>query len=209
MLRFILLVFLVLTLADVSMAKTQKSFVPHAFSAEFVQEAKSAISDKVSKSNLDVKYQYPNNFYLKDNGNDPTIYVCNQKNVWIYKPPFIEGVNGELTIGSKSDQCYSKIFDSLKYGLNSNKTYKVKKISATNFELSFLKGAKAELGLEKLVLVLKNAKTSFDNINKLELYYEGEKGPVTLSLVSISKVKAFPKETFIFKVPKNTNVTRM
>ena len=200
---------LFLILVCISNAMAAKSFLPKAFKADFMQKRKSIVSGIVKKSKITIKYQYPGNFYLSEGNASSTIYVCNKKKVWVYNPPFVKDEPGHLTIGSGNKHCYSKIFDSLQHGLVDNKTYKVKKITNTNYELTFLKEARAQLGVSSLNVHFKSKKTLFKDIKKLVIHYIKDENILTLESSSLESLTRFPPGTFSFKPPKNTDVTKM
>lgn len=185
------------------------AFLPSAFSGKFLQEKRNIKGSYVNKSNLIIKYQYPSNFYLRQLGEDGSTYVCNRSKVWIYNPPFIEGEPGELSEGPSSKYCYSKIFDSLKYGLKSNRIYKAKKINSQSYRLVFSASAKEKLEIKSIVLKFKSKKLRFKNLDNLVIHYVGDNNPLTLTPQSLKTLKKLSKETFIFKAPKNTKRTKI
>ncbi|MFT6631491.1 MAG: outer membrane lipoprotein-sorting protein [Bacteriovoracaceae bacterium] len=206
MFRAIIAFFFVLLLIDTASAASK--FLPRAFKASFVQEKKSPISNKVKTNDILIKYQYSSNFYLKELSADTT-YICNKTKVWLYSPPLFDGEKGLLKIGASNKYCYSKIFDSLKKGLTDNSLYKVKKGSNNSYTISFEPKAKAQLGISKMNMVFLKTDYTFQNISSLELFYTGEKFPVILKRKSFDVVKNFPKSTFTFKAPKNTEIQSM
>jgi outer membrane lipoprotein-sorting protein len=206
MFRAIVAFFFILLLVDT--ASSASRFLPKAFEANFDQEKKSPISKRITRSSIKIKYQYPSNFFLKELSENTT-YICNKKNVWFYSPPFSPGEKGLLKVGASNKYCYSKIFDSLKKGLKDNTLYKVKKGSKNSYSILFEPRAKAQLGISKMNLVFQKSDYVFKNIAKLDLYYTGEKNPVTLKRKSLKVVKGFSKSTFNFKTPKNTETQSM
>lgn len=208
MVRILLTLFFVLALLDTAFA----GFLPKAFEAEFTQETKSKISKRVRKSKLKIKYQFSSNINFKDLATD-TLYICNKKDVWIYTPPLVDfpGEKGQVRIGSSSKYCYSKIFDSLSKGLTNNNLYTVKKNNTKKYTLTFSKKAKAQLGFEKLEILFKKQakKISFLDVDRMNIHYTDQKHPTILVNDKIKKKKNFPKGTFIFQVPKNTDIQKM
>jgi len=204
MLRFVLALFLGLMLIDAALA----DFLPVAFDASFVQEKHSSVSKNVDTTNLDIKYEFPGNFYLKE-ANNNTVYVCNADKVWYYTPPFIEGEPGLLKTGESSKYCYSEIFDTLKHGLKSNKKYTVSKMVDGGYEIDFTPKSRNKLGLSKLEISFKGKKELFMHIKELSLYYIGDKHPTKLKFKNFKVVKKFASEVFLFTPPENTEIQRM
>jgi outer membrane lipoprotein-sorting protein len=206
MMRLLVSIFLLLLLVETSLAG---KFLPNAFEGEFRQEKKNIITKKVMSSLLEIKYSFPNNIYFKTFGDSEIHYICNSSRVWIYTPPFIPGENGDVKVGNSNKFCYSKIFDALSNGFKNNSLYQVKKISAKEYDFIFKAKAKAQLELSKLSLEFKTEKTNFSDISKIILYKVGDKHPVSLITKSLKIKNSLPAELFIFKVPKNTEVTKM
>ncbi len=121
----------------------------------------------------------------------------------------MEGEKGLLKKGSSSKYCYSKIFDSLNKGLVDNKLYKVKKAKNDLFNIFFEPKARKQLGVTKMSLKFDGKKRKFQNISILKLFYQGEKNPVLLKRKTLKVKKKFPKGTFSFKTPSNTEVQSM
>lgn len=182
--------------------------MPKAFETDFIQEKKSVVGSGVTKTKLQVKYQFPSNFYLKEITNE-TLYICNSKNVWIYNPPFMKGEKGHLRTGASSKYCFSKIFDALSKGLKDNKLYSVKKIAKLKYEVFFKAKAKEQLGLEKLELQFKSKRREFRDISQFKLHYTGEKYPLILTPKNLKLVESFPSKVFKFHAPKNTEIQKM
>lgn len=195
---------LILTQLISGFAFAKKSFIPKAFEADFLQKKQSLTSKRITEKSLNIKYQFPSDFYLKEGGASPTIYVCNKSKVYIYTPPFEDNEPGNLAIGSTSKHCYSKIFNALKYGLTPNKAYGVQSITGGHFQLNFLGLAKEQLGVDKIDLFFKTEDQSFNNIQKLVIYYKGDSNPLTLETITIKPVNGFSPAIFKFVPPKNT-----
>jgi outer membrane lipoprotein-sorting protein len=195
-----------LLLVETSLAA---KFLPNAFEGEFRQEKKNIITKKVMKSSLEIKYSFPNNIYFKTFGDSEVHYVCNSSRVWIYTPPFIPGEKGDVKVGNSNKFCYSKIFDALSHGFKNNSLYQVKKISAKEYEFIFKAKAKAQLELSKLKIEFKAEKTKFSDIAKIVLYKVGDSNPVSLIAKTIKVKNSLPADLFIFKIPNNTETTKM
>lgn len=182
-------------------------YVPRAFEGEFVQTKKSIISGSLV-SNITLKYQFRGNVYMKAAGdNDETIYVCNPKKVWIYVPPLFEGEKGEVKIGNSSQYCLSKIFDKLNQGLKSNNDYSVKKLKGNIYLLEFSKVNEKKLGYQKFELVFKDSSAKFSDLKLMRMYSRNDKNPTVLTKKLLKVSKGFPRGTFHFNPPKNTNTT--
>ena len=209
MIRGFLFFFFVLMLLDTAMA----GFLPRAFEGEFEQIKESIHSGtgkdkKMLKSSIIIKYEHPGQIYFKDL-EMKTLYICNTKNVYKYDPPMIEGEEGFLSIGDSNKFCYSKIFDSLKSGLKSNKNYTVKNIKNNNYELMFDKSAQSSLGFSKIIINFSDKSLEFKKIKSLEMHLVGQEKPVKLVAKSIKYEKGFSKDIFNFEPPAKTTIEKM
>lgn len=184
-------------------------FLPAGFEADFTQQTKTIRG--VKEDPVKVFYKYRGNIYFDVKGSAPTLYICNNKKVWIYNPPFVEDEKGELKVGDSNRYCYSKFFDSLSNGLQDNKLYKVKKTDK-KAELVFTKEAKDQLSIEKVIIEFNKAitdKTSILDVEKFSIYNVNKKDPVILSTKSIEPKNDLKDSKFEFIAPKNTNITEM
>lgn len=190
-------------------SKSWSVFLPKTFEARFDQVTKSLRREKTSP--VKVVYKFKSNIIFEVSGDTPVTYVCNKDKVWIYNPPFIEGEAGELKVGDSSKYCYSKLFDTLSKGLESNKLYKVKKTDkyAT---IIFSEDVASQLSIEKITMSLKqdiSKTTSFKDVLSMQIYKLNEKNPVTLNLKSIKSNISIDDSKFIFNIPKNTNIKKI
>lgn len=181
------------------------SFLPKSFDAKFL--------DVRGQKEIPVviKYQFPSNIYYEVKGDAPLLYVCNAKKTWKYTPPFIEGEKGELAIGDSGQFCYSKIFDSLSKGLESNELYSVEK-KGQSATFAFKEKAKKQLSLEKIEIAFNekiSEKTGLGEAKELRLFLVNKPEPVNLRLVEFEKAPKLEKDQFSFSAPKNTNVIQM
>ena len=205
MIRVLLVFILLYSLFDTAMA----AFLPKAFEATFVEEIQSAVSKKKKyQGTLEFKYQFPSQIYLK-NVNSNTLYICNTSKVWKYDPPFAEGEPGMVTTGASSKYCFSKLFDSLQKGLKDNKLYTVKKIKEKNYQITFKKKARAQLDVEKLLLVFESGESELQNVSQIDVFYVGAPKPTVLKKKSFEISKGFDKSLFVFDPPPNTETQKM
>ena len=188
------------------LAMAAESFLPKSFDADFVD-----VRGKNTKIPVNIKYQFPSNIFYEVKGDAPLLYVCNEKKTWKYTPPFMEGEKGELAVGDSSQFCYSKIFDSLAKGLESNNLYAVEKKGKVAI-LSFKEKAKKQLSLEKIEITFKEAiadNTTLGEAKNLQLFLLNKPEPVKLKLKKFKEGPKFKKDQFSFAAPENTNILQM
>lgn len=202
-----ILLFLFLTIVG---AVQGKEFMPEAFKAEFNQSYMSTIKKKLITNHGILFYKYPGNIRLEITDPDEgLIYVSNAKKSWYYRPPFIPGEPGELSVSPKGNTLVAKFFDGLKNGLRSNKLYEVRDLGEQKFEVNFNKKAAKDAGVKKATLSLmkeSEKELTFSKVEKIKLVFNDGK-EVDLLFKNIVKVENLPDETFIFKAPDNTNVS--
>ncbi len=210
MFRIILTIFFVILLIDTARSSSKGTeFLPKAFEAEFTQIIKYKFGSKIKekKSDITFKYLYKGNFLMEsETSGQKQVYVCNPKEFWLYSPAIIPGEKGIAQKGSTDRHCYSKLFDSLRLGLKDNKKYTVKKKTDTEFILAFAPAEVARLNVKELTINFKDKNTKFDNITSFLIHWVDQKEPLKLEKKSLTYKDSFPKETFDFQVPKNTDV---
>lgn len=198
----------VLIISPLSFAKG--GFLPAAFKADFTQVVKSKVSNKEIKAPLKIKYAFPNKIHFEVTGKNAITYVCNSKKVWIYNPPFIEGMKGTLKVGSSGNFCYSKMFDVLSKGMKTNKLYSVKKETARHYLVSFSKKTASNIGYKSIELFFdKSKRHNLESVESLSLVPLEGSDPVKLVRNKFTKVQAFKSGTFSFKTPENTDVSAL
>ena len=211
MIRMTLTLFFVLFLIEASNAKVKKqNFLPKAFQAEFDQVTKSLLSKKEKRSKITFKYAYKGNFFMEA-AETKSVYICNPKEFWYYQPPAAHAPSekGTVSVGSTSRHCYSQFFDSLRGGLENNSKYKVEKISKTEYLLKFEPKEITRLNIKKLKLFFESERKEFKNLARLDIYWVDDDKPLKLERKTITLKDSFPKNTFRFKIPKNTAVQKL
>lgn len=197
--------FILSVLAGGIMAKTKTSFLPKTFEAQFVKEEKSVLSGKILKSQGKIIYQYPGRIRMESTGNDKTIFVSNPFETYFYTPPAFEDVPGELTINKTKNVPISKFFDSLEKGLKSNSIYTVE-VKKEHVYLGFTKVGVEEMKILSAKLFF-DGKKEFSYLKKVEITLDNQKS-MLFNFDHIKENSKFSKNTFEFKAPSNTRVTR-
>ncbi|MBI2519988.1 MAG: outer membrane lipoprotein carrier protein LolA [Bdellovibrio sp.] len=184
-------------------------FMPKAFKAEFDQSFMSVIKKKTVVNHGVLFYQYPGNIRLEITDPDEgLIYVSNPQKSWYYRPPFIPGEPGELSVSPKGNTLVAKFFDGLKNGLKANPLYDVRDLGDKKYEIIFKKNAAKDAGVKKATLALRTgAETlAFAKVDKISLVFTDNK-KVDLVFKSLTALEKHPDEVFTFVVPENTNIT--
>ena len=192
-------------LAGGIMAKTKTAFLPKTFQAQFVKEEKSELSGKVLKSQGKITYKYPGRIRMESTGNEKTVFVSNPFETFFYTPPFFEDTPGELTINKTKNVSYSAFFDSLEKGLKSNDLYKVED-QKDHVSLDF-----TEVGMKKMKITSAklyfDGKNEFSHLKKVRITLDNKK-VMEINLDHIKVNVNLAKNTFEFKAPENTRVSR-
>lgn len=179
------------------------TLIPRAFKADFIQQTEGRVSGK--QEAIELNYQFPSRIKLKT-VSDVT-YICNEKKVWIYTAPFLDGEKGQLQVGESSKYCYSKIFDALQSGTKNNKLYTIeeKKLSTI---IKFTKAASEQLQVSQAVFSYDKQK-NIKNLKEILLVYNNGAPNLTLILKKLNSVEKFPENYFVFEAPKNTETIKM
>ncbi len=192
-------------LASGLMAKTKTSFLPKTFEASFIKEEKSVLSGKTLKSQGKIIYQYPGRIRMESTGNEKTVFVSNPFDTYFYTPPVFDDVPGELTINKTKSVPISKFFDSLEKGLKTNAIYNVTD-ATDHVVLDFTKEGKEEMKILAAKLFFDGQKL-FSHLKKVEITLDNQKNLV-INLDHIKTNTEISKNTFEFKAPENTRVSR-
>ena len=192
-------------LAGGLMAKTKTSFLPKTFQAQFIKEEKSVLSGKTLKSQGNITYQYPGRIRMESTGNEKTIFVSNPFETYFYTPPVFDDVPGELTVNKAKSVPISKFFDSLEKGLKTNAIYEVKEKEGSVL-LAFTKEGLNQMKIKSANLHF-DGKKLFSHLKKVEITLDNDK-KMTINLNHIKVNTEVSKNTFEFKAPENTRISR-
>jgi outer membrane lipoprotein-sorting protein len=174
------------------------AFLPLKFTAKFTQEYKSVVTGKVKKGHGHFDYQFPGMLRFEMQKPTPLIFITRANQNWYYRPPFVEGEDGEVRKNVNGGQAISKFFDALSEGLENNKYYKVSKKNKTNIEIKFNESSAHELGIDSAVLNFKTKTHSFLQLSSINLnYVDGKKNKILFEKISL--VDEFSKLNFVFK----------
>ena len=180
------------------------NFLPRSFSASFEQVYLSSLTKKEKKSWGNLSYKFPGNIKFEVQKPKKILFISNKKKSWIYRPPFIEGEKGELTIKNTSRTGLAALLDSLQLGLTNNAYYKVNKNNKI-VSLVFNIESEKKFGIKKGRLIFKTTNYSFKNLVELKITYP-DKRKVSFKLSKLELDKNFKKNFFTFLPPKNTNI---
>lgn len=173
-------------------------FLPKSFSGDFEQIKTSIISGKQIKTTGTIDYKYPSSIRLEMLSPEKLYLVSNSKKTWYYRPSFIEGEKGELTVKDTGTTELSTFFDILKYGIKKNKFYSAR---AHNGKLTM---NLTEFGVKrtniKKATIHYVGQVKFENIKKI-IIKPTEASSFSLSFTKMKVNVPFKKEHFVFKVP--------
>ncbi|MCY4524112.1 MAG: outer membrane lipoprotein carrier protein LolA [Halobacteriovoraceae bacterium] len=178
------------------------AFIPNSFSAKFEQVYKSSLTGKDKRSSGRIDYKYPKNVKLEIKKPEQTIFVSNSQKSWYYSPPFIEGEAGSLTI-KKRQEGPARLFDILKKGLKSNKSYKVKKIK-NRFQITFSPKIVKKMDIAHAFLTFSGS-NNFIQLKTVSIEYVN-RPTVTLHFSEIKQNITFDNQYFQFFPPPNTRL---
>lgn len=187
-------------------ASAKGNFLPETFSAKFEQVYISSLTKKEKKSFGVLDYKFPGNIRFQVEKPNNIIFVSNNKTNWIYRPPFIEGEPGELTIKKSEEIGLSGLLDTLNQGLEDNPQFKIDK-KDNRVKMIFAPKTSEKIGLKEGLLIFKAGKSvGFDAVDEIEITYPDQK-KVSFKLSQINPKVNFSGDHFNFTPPKNTNIT--
>lgn len=182
-------------------------FTPAAFRVDFNQEFIS-ITGKTRSSKGSIEYLFPGHIRIKEY-KDNSELVSNGKSSWYYIPPFIKSEKGTVQINQAGAMILGNLFDSLRAGLKDTEYFLVKK-NKKEVILSFTTKGKSEWKVDQAVLVFKATKSEelfMLDLQTIKLTYIDKK-VVSLSFFNFMSDVKYPKDYFIFQIPKNTQVVK-
>lgn len=186
-----------------------KSFVPPSFSANFEESLISAATGKEKKSFGKIDYKYPSHIRFEITSPDPSTFVSNPERSWYYKPPFIAGEEGQVTIQKSSKLPLTRFLDSIKDGIAGSKLFTAK-YEGKSLILTFVKTVQKDMMLKSVTLMsTKEAKTveKMGEFERMDLVYvDGRK--VSLKFIDLKENTPFTPDHFKFTVPAKTKTTQ-
>ena len=195
-----------LIIAFIISASAKGNFLPETFSAKFEQVYISTLTKKEKKSFGELDYKFPGNIRFEVEKPNNILFVSNNKTNWIYRPPFIEGEPGELTIKKSEEIGLSGLLDTLNQGLENNPQFKIDK-KENRVKMIFNAKTSQKIGLKEGLLIFKTGNAiGFEAIEEIEVTYPDEK-KVSFRLSQINPKVNFTGDHFNFTAPKNTNIT--
>ncbi|MDA8794092.1 outer-membrane lipoprotein carrier protein LolA [Bacteriovoracaceae bacterium] len=184
-----------------------RGFLPNKFKVEIEQVFVSKVSNRKKVSPGMIYYQFPQSINFKINGNSPIQFISNAQRSWFYRPPFIEGEQGQVTIKDTPKFGLLKIFDSLTKDLSKkNPHFSIKKIKDGIVTLELKENVKKDIDIESVELKVKKGIKRLQFVEQMEsmILVKKSKNRVNIVFKKFEEVKKFKKDYFIFKVPKNT-----
>lgn len=188
-------------------ATVEASFLPESFSADYEESFLSSVNGKEKKSFGRIDYKFPRHIRFEVVSPDPTTFVANPKTSWYYRPPFIEGEEGQVTIQKSDDMVLTKFLDALKNGAKTNAAYTVK-TKANELTLVFSAPLQKDLQMSQAILVAAGDATkaaSLGDFKELVLHYKSGK-KVRMKFLSFRPGIGFPADHFNFRIPPKTKV---
>lgn len=189
------------------MSAAQAEFLPASFSADYEESFISSATGKEKKSFGRIDYKYPRHIRFEVVSPDPTTFVANPKTSWYYRPPFIEGEDGQVTTQSSDDMVLTKFLDALKNGAKTNAAYTVK-FEGPKLTLVFSAPLQKDLQMNQAVLTAPGEAAKSATLGEFkELLLEYKSGKkVRMKFLAFRPGLSFPADHFTFRVPPKTKI---
>ncbi len=202
------------------------SFLPGKFSVEIDQVYQRFGKGKEVRTPYTLEYSYPGKMkYL--NQKSKSLFICNKDTSWYYVPSFLKSRPGTVKVNSGESFRLVSLFDSLKSGLTSNETYKVKEISDTEYQLIFTEKSQKDFNVKTANLYISNRSVeamrnsraqkmpmkksekefTLKDLEKILIEYRDNK-KLTLEFKSFESGVDFDSSHFTFSIPENTKVIK-
>lgn len=184
-----------------------RGFFPTKFKVEIEQVFVSKVSGRKKVSPGTIYYRFPQSINFNISGESPIQFISNPQRSWFYRPPFIEGEQGQVTIKDTPKFGLLKIFDSLTKDLSKdNPHFTIKKIKDGIVTLALKDDVKKDIDIEAVELKVKEGIKRLQFVEQMESMVLVKKSQNRVNIVfkKFEELKKFDKDYFIFNVPKNT-----
>ena len=180
-------------------------FLAKELRVKFVKELHSILKQR-KKSQGTLTYRYPGQIRIEQHRPFKTSYISNGKRAWLYSAPFDpKKEKGEVTVLNPQTIPITKVLDSLRRGLRSNKLYQVSQ-KGSRVTLSFNQYYRKKYQLEYVALELKHPK-AIDLKSVSRLTIKGSHTTEHFELVEVDFTPTLPPGHFNFKITDKMKVT--
>lgn len=193
-----------------TLALEARTLVPRSFSTNFEESIISVATGKEKKSYGKIDYKFPGQirYQVTSPEESASTFVTNNKTSWYYRPPFVKGEEGEVTIQKATNLPLTKFLDSMQSGLDKSKQF-TPKYQGNDLVLVFSKEAQKETNLKEVILTSAKPAVSTEKLKDFQkmtlVYTDGRK--VNLKFVDFHEDPNLSAGHFEFKIPEKTRIT--
>lgn len=201
----------ILLLTFLSFSLHAKTLVPKSFSANFEESIVSVATGKEKKTYGKISYKYPAHirYEVTRPEESEASFVSNGKTSWYYRPPFVKGEKGEVTIQKAQNLPLAKFLDSLQTGIEKSKQYSAK-YDGKSLILAFNKASEKDTKIKEVILEASKDAKSVSSLKEFEkmvlVKSDGQK--LTYKFSDFHESENFKPSDFEFVVPENTKITK-
>jgi outer membrane lipoprotein-sorting protein len=188
-----------------------KTLIPKAFTAHFEESLTSVATGKEKKTFGKIAYQYPAHIRYEVTRPEESIasFVSNGKTSWYYRPPFVKGEKGEVTIQKAQNLPLAKFLDSLQTGIENSKQYS-SQYSGKSLTLAFNKAAEKDTKIKEVILEAAKEAKSVASLKEFEkmVLVKSDGQRLTYKFSDFNELPNLKPSDFEFTVPENTKITK-
>lgn len=195
----------------IPLSLSAKTLIPKGFTARFEESIVSVATGKEKKTSGKISYQYPAHIryeVVKPEASEAS-FVSNGKTSWYYRPPFVKGEKGEVTIQKAQNLPLAKFLDSLQSGIDTSKQYSAKYEGKT-LRLVFNKASEKETKIKEVALEAEKDAKSVASLKDFErmILVKSDGQKLTYKFSDFDESASLKPSDFEFVVPENTKVTK-
>lgn len=198
-------------MALVSLSLNAKTLIPKGFIANFEESIISVATGKEKKTFGKISYQYPAHirYEVTRPEESEASFVSNGKTSWYYRPPFVKGEKGEVTIQKAQNLPLAKFLDSLQTGIENSKQYSAKYEGKT-LTLAFNKTSEKETKIKEVILEASQEAKSVSSLKEFEkmILVKSDGQRLTYKFSEFNESPNLRPANFEFTVPENTKITK-
>lgn len=194
-----------------SLSLQAKTLIPKGFTANFEESLTSVATGKEKKTFGKIAYQFPAHIRYEVTRPEESAasFVSNGKTSWYYRPPFVKGEKGEVTIQKAQNLPLAKFLDSLQTGIENSKQYSAKYAGKT-LTLAFTKTAEKDTKIKEVVLEAEKEAKTVSSLKEFEkmILVKSDGQRLTYKFSEFNEMPSLKPSEFEFVVPENTKITK-
>jgi len=201
----------IILLSFLSFSLHAKTLIPKSFTANFEESIVSVATGKEKKTFGKIAYKHPAHirYEVTRPEESEASFVSDGKTSWYYRPPFVKGEKGEVTIQKAQNLPLAKFLDSLQSGIEKSKQYSANYDGKT-LKLVFNKASEKETKIKEVILEAPKDAKSVSSLKEFEkmILVKSDGKRLTYKFSDFDESPDLKPSSFEFTIPANTKITK-